>query len=66
MKEDEQQRDQEHSIHKGQEVFNIVLMPIYQMDKRLKIEREVNPPPSTLYMSLGWDEDSKTGRKHYR
>lgn len=66
MKEDEQQRDQEHSIHKGQEVFNIVLMPIYQMDERLKIEREVNPPPSSLYMSLGWDEDSKTGRKHYR
>ena len=29
MKEDEQQRDQEHSIHNGQEVFNIVLMPIY-------------------------------------
>lgn len=36
------------------------------MDPRLKIEREVNPPPSSLYMGLGWDVDSKTGRKHYR
>jgi len=36
------------------------------MDERLRIEREVNPPPSSLYMSLGWDVDSKTARKHYR
>ena len=42
-------------MHKGRDVFRIVIMPEYKMDPRLKIEREVNPPPSSLYMGLGWD-----------
>jgi hypothetical protein len=30
------------------------------------IDREVNPPPESLYIPLGWDEDQNTKRKHYR
>lgn len=41
-------------------------MPKYAKDERLKVDREVNPPPSALYIPLGWDEDSTTKRKHYR
>jgi hypothetical protein len=41
-------------------------MPIYQNDKKLKVDREVNCPPNSDFIGLGWDEDSKTGRKHYR
>lgn len=44
----------------------MIIMPQYQLDKRLKVDREVNPPPDTLFIPLGWDEDKDTGRKHYR
>ena len=30
-------------------------MPTYKIDERLKIEKEINCPPSTLFMPLGWD-----------
>ena len=32
----------------------------------LDCDREVEKPPETLYIGLGWDEDSTTKRKHYR
>ena len=32
----------------------------------MQIYREVNPPPKQLFLSLGWDEDKETRRKHYR
>jgi hypothetical protein len=41
-------------------------MPKYQLDERLKIDREQDAPPEKVYMGLGWDEDSKTQRRHYR
>lgn len=31
-------------------------MPEYKLDERLNVHREVNPPPESLYMGLGWDE----------
>ena len=41
-------------------------MPEYKFDNILKVDRETNLPPDSLYVGLGWDEDSKTCRKHYR
>lgn len=41
-------------------------MPKYKLDERLKVDREVDPPPGAIYMGLGWDEDHNTKRKHYR
>lgn len=41
-------------------------MPLYETDPRLKVDREVNPPPQELYMGLGWDENRETNRRHYR
>jgi len=44
-------------------------MPEYAPDARLKIKKEVNPPPDVLYMGLGWDEngeDETLKKKHYR
>lgn len=32
-----------------------VLYPTYQFDDRLKIEREVNPPPASLFVGLGYN-----------
>jgi hypothetical protein len=37
------------------------------MDPRLKVDREsYPPPPESLFIPLGWDENSETKRKHYR
>ena len=41
-------------------------MPKYEQDPRLKVDREVMPPPKAMFMTLGWDEDRDTKRKHYR
>lgn len=30
------------------------------------MHKEIDPPNDSLYMPLGWDENEKTGRKHYR
>jgi len=41
-------------------------MPRYKKDVRLKVDKEILKPPNSLFFPLGWDEDSKTRRKHYR
>lgn len=38
----------------------------YELDQRLKVDREVNPPPKELFIGLGWDEFAGQKRKHYR
>jgi hypothetical protein len=51
---------------KGDDAHKVVLMPKYKMDERLKIYREVDVPPSIMFIGLGWDEDNNTKRRHYR
>jgi hypothetical protein len=41
-------------------------MPEYKMDERLKVNREVNVPPDSMYMGLGWDENPESKKRHYR
>lgn len=41
-------------------------MPQYETDQRLKVDREIDPPPQEIFMGLGWDENRDTGRRHYR
>ena len=36
------------------------------MDERLKVEKEVNPPPETLFLGLGCDETPTSKTRHYR
>lgn len=43
-----------------------VIMPKYEHDKILDIDRECEQPPQDLFIGLGWDEDKDTERKHYR
>jgi len=44
----------------------VIIMPKYKEDSRLKVDREYDVPPSSLYIGMGWDEDRTTGRRHYR
>lgn len=32
-------------------------MPTYEMDKRLNVMRETNPPPESLYIGCGFDPE---------
>ena len=43
-----------------------IVMPSYECDTFLECDREINKPPESQYIGLGWDEDSSTERKHYR
>lgn len=44
----------------------ITLMPKYEKDHKLNIDREINVPPESIYIGLGWDADANSKRKHYR
>ena len=41
-------------------------MPEYKLDERLGVNREVNLPPSSLYIGLGWDPTPESRKRHYR
>ena len=43
-----------------------VIEPKYERDTTLECDREVDKPPESQYIGLGWDEDATTKRKHYR
>ena len=43
-----------------------LVMPIYEFDERLKIHREVAPPPDTLFMAMGYNPEHTSNQKHYR
>ena len=66
MIEDERVRAEEEAIEKGDDVAAVIQMPKYELDRRLKVDREVNKPNENLYIGLGWDENSTTKRRHYR
>ena len=43
-----------------------VFMPTYKHDERLKVHREVDFPPDSIFMGLGWDPEAESKKKHYR
>lgn len=62
--DDERQRATEELD--GDDNSKIIIMPKYATDPRLKVDREVDKPPDSLFAPLGWDENRDTNRKHYR
>lgn len=43
-----------------------IFMPSYNHDPRLKVNREVDMPPDSIFMGLGWDPEPLSKKKHYR
>ena len=43
-----------------------MLLPKYVFDERLKIHREINKPPASLYIGLGHNKTPEEDKKHYR
>lgn len=60
MINDDRLRAEEDAIKKGDCVASVIKMPMYETDRRLKVDREVNAPSESLYIGLGWDEDRTT------
>lgn len=50
----------------GQYVYKNVIMPRYTVDERLKISREIDPPPASLFIGLGFNQKPEDNKKHYR
>ena len=67
MLEDRRSRDaQDLKKALGKDSVKNTIEPKYEEDPRLKVDRETQIPPETLFLGLGWDEDRDTHRKHYR
>lgn len=64
--DDERKREMEEFKRMGQSTSLNVVMPVYQHDEILDVDREVNKPPESAFIGLGWDEDANTKRRHYR
>lgn len=41
----------------GEEAHKNLIMPKYEYDDRIKMKREVNKPPATLYVELGNNDE---------
>ena len=41
-------------------------MPKYALDERLNMQREVNPPPPSIFIGLGFNNVPEDKKKHYR
>jgi bisphosphoglycerate-dependent phosphoglycerate mutase len=51
----------------GQKIHKNVIYAEYKHDDRLKVDREVNPPPASLYIGLGFDKkEDEEYQRHYR
>lgn len=54
----------------GNEAHKTVILPKYEFDTRLNIQREVQKPPATIYMEMGFNSEHPTDpsleKKHYR
>lgn len=64
--EDERARDMEEFKRSGKGTAANIIRPQYKRDEILQCDREVEKPPESQYIALGWDEDAESKRKHYR
>lgn len=50
----------------GSKGSQILIYPEYAYDERLKIHREINPPPESIYMPIGFNQTPEDEQKQYR
>ena len=60
------EREFEDMKRKGDDPYKTIVKPQYQLDPLLNVYREINIPPNTLYIGLGFDDVPDDNRKHYR
>ena len=59
-------KDEESMKQSGSKTHKNVVLPVYADDERLKIKREITPPPPSLFIALGYNATPTDNRKHYR
>ena len=59
-------KDDQTSIAGRPGAFGNKVMPIYKYDERLRIDREVDPPPSSIFKAIGYNKNPEDSVKHYR
>ena len=60
-RDEENERNRALEDMQGDDGSKMIILPQYEMDKRLKVDREKVPsPPDSVFIGLGWDEDSTT------
>ncbi len=65
--EDKRLRDEQDLKGKlGEDSVKNVMIAKYALDKRLNVLKEVDMPPATLFLGLGYDCCPNEGMKHYR
>lgn len=64
--DDTRQRELQEFKQSGGNTTKNVLMPEYKLDERLNVQREVNAPPASMYIGLGWDPTPESKKRHYR
>ena len=46
--------------------YKNVVLPNYAFDERLKVMREINPPPPSIFIGLGFNATPEEKKRHYR
>lgn len=64
----QRERDEAEFKAKNKKAAKNVLYATYALDERLQVHREVNPPPASTFIPLGYDIEPGTNekKKHYR
>jgi hypothetical protein len=62
----QRERDAAEFKAKNPKAAKNVLYPTYARDERLNVDREVNPPPNSTFIPLGFDNEPGQKKKHYR
>ena len=64
---DKQRKEDNRQLKQsGKNGKRLIFLPQYKFDERLKIDREVDPPPASLFIGLGYNETKSSGKRHYR
>ena len=60
------ERDMEEFRKKNKKALKNMIRPMYQLDTRLNVHREIEAPPESLFIGLGFDIEPTDKKKHYR
>ena len=62
----QRERDQEEFRKSNKNALKNVIKPMYKLDARLNVHREIEAPPDSLFIGLGFDIEPEDKKKHYR
>jgi hypothetical protein len=62
----QRERDAMEFKAKNKKANKNVIYAQYKKDERLMVDREIDAPPSSTFIPLGWEEEAGARKKHYR